>query len=186
MNGGLDFAGLNAHLLPKARELMLAWFPDGRFVGKEYACADLRGGNGDSCKVNMQTGLWSDFATGEKGGDLVSLYAAIQGITQGEAFKRLAETVGYVSPSASAPSRTTKPAAPTVGKPPSDAPLPAMAHPAHGTPRASWCPPPRTLAPSFAATSASASCTSPAAPIISSSSSASCSWQEPGGASSAR
>ena len=52
----------------------------------------------------MNTGAWSDFATGDKGLDLVSLIAYLESETQGEAAKRLAAFLG-IEPEASSPSK---------------------------------------------------------------------------------
>jgi hypothetical protein len=41
-----------------------------------------------------RAGVWCDFATGERGGDPVSLYAAIMRVRQSEAARRLAELLG--------------------------------------------------------------------------------------------
>ncbi len=55
------------------------------------AQSDARRG---SFKVNLHTGKWSDFATGERGGDLVSLAAFIFGLRQNEAALKVAEMLG--------------------------------------------------------------------------------------------
>jgi hypothetical protein len=47
-----------------------------------------------SFKVNRFNGKWCDFATGDKGGDPISLVAYVEGITQGEAARRLARMLG--------------------------------------------------------------------------------------------
>jgi len=36
-----------------------------------------------------RAGAWADFATGDKGGDIVSLLAYLQGVSQSEAARRL-------------------------------------------------------------------------------------------------
>ena len=43
----------------------------------------------------MKTGKWSDFATGEKGGDPISLVAANKNTSQLDAARILAELIGY-------------------------------------------------------------------------------------------
>ncbi len=64
--------------------------------GREYCCGSLQGGPGDSFRVNVQTGKWADFAIeGSKGGDLVSLYAAINNLSQGDAARKLASQANY-------------------------------------------------------------------------------------------
>lgn len=87
----LDFEGLNRHLLSDARSLLPQWLPGGRLQGYEYVCGNLLGSSGSSCKINIQTGLWADFASNHRGGDLISLYAAINSLTQKQAFKHLSE-----------------------------------------------------------------------------------------------
>ena len=42
----------------------------------------------------MATGAWGDFATGESGGDLISLAAYLFRVGQGEAAKRVAGMLG--------------------------------------------------------------------------------------------
>jgi hypothetical protein len=44
--------------------------------------------------VNISTGRWADFATNEKGGDVVSLAAAVWRVSQREAARRLGELLG--------------------------------------------------------------------------------------------
>lgn len=85
----IDFRGLAATLLAQAEELVPAWFPAGKRSGKEWVVGNLRGDPGDSLSINLKTGLWSDFATNEAGGDLIALYAAKEGLEQAEAARRL-------------------------------------------------------------------------------------------------
>ncbi|MDR1276397.1 MAG: hypothetical protein LBL72_08485 [Candidatus Accumulibacter sp.] len=73
----IDFKALAATALSHADALLSHWLPDGHREGHEYKAlnptrADAHEG---SFSVNCSTGAWADFATGEKGGDLVSLYA---------------------------------------------------------------------------------------------------------------
>lgn len=71
---------LKAQLLEQSNRLLPTWFPNGRQVGREWVVGNLRGDTGESLKINLETGIWSDFATGETGGCLISLYAAKQGV----------------------------------------------------------------------------------------------------------
>lgn len=137
----LNFQGLATELLGQARNLLPVWLPGGRLIGREYSCSDLRGGNGDSFKVNVDTGRWADFAGTEKGGDLISLFAAIEGIGQGDAFKRLSDDTGYQMRHGGSPStqrEAPQPQIPEVIKPPEDEPAPDMFHPTHGDPSMAW------------------------------------------------
>ena len=47
-----------------------------------------------SFTINRDSGAWADFASGDKGGDLVSVCAYLHGIKQGEAAARLADFLG--------------------------------------------------------------------------------------------
>jgi hypothetical protein len=91
-----DFSTINAAALPALPALCARWLPGGKRVGREYVSlnptrADKRAG---SFKVNLQTGQWADFATGDKGGDAVSLAAYLFGLRQSEAARRLADALG--------------------------------------------------------------------------------------------
>ena len=47
-----------------------------------------------SFKINRYNGRWADFATGDKGGDPVSLVAYLADVSQGEAARLLAQMLG--------------------------------------------------------------------------------------------
>lgn len=86
----IDFSRISSELLSGVRTFIHEWLPGGKLVGKEYCCSNLRGGNGDSLKVNIESGEWCDFADpSSRGGDLVSLWAAINHISQGDAARAL-------------------------------------------------------------------------------------------------
>ena len=79
--------------------LLDRWLPDGRKQGAEWVArnptrADRRPG---SFSVNMRTGRWADFATGERGGDVISLAAYLHGLGQAEAARKLADMLGLAS-----------------------------------------------------------------------------------------
>jgi hypothetical protein len=124
----LDFQRIAADLLAASETLLPSWLPAGKRRGAEYVCGSLSGDEGDSLSINVRTGLWADFATGEKGGDLLSLYAAIHGMKQGDAARALGYTNGAAAPPATVPA--TEETAITA---PSDAPPPPP-HRVHGEP----------------------------------------------------
>jgi putative DNA primase/helicase len=90
----VDFQAVNRAALPHLLDLCRRWLPGGQLIGREWVCGNLRGEPGRSCKVNIVTGRWADFATNQRGGDPVSLYAAILRVSQAEAARRLAELLG--------------------------------------------------------------------------------------------
>ena len=96
MTAAIDFESINAAALPALPALCARWMPGGKRIGREYVTlnptrADRRAG---SFKVNLQTGRWADFATGDKGGDVVSLAAYLFGLRQTDAARRLADALG--------------------------------------------------------------------------------------------
>lgn len=108
----IDFKAVAQTALAQADSLVSAWLPDGRREGREWSAlnpnrADSRRG---SFKINLESGTWSDFSTGDKGGDLVSLYAYLQGVGQADAAKRLAEQFGMAASGSGAPSPAPAPA----------------------------------------------------------------------------
>lgn len=94
----IDFAALNAALLPQIRQLLPLWLSGGKFVGNEYVAHSVwRTEKTASLKVSIsgeRVGRWSDFGGTHSGNDLVSLYAAIFDLTSGAAAVRLAHEHG--------------------------------------------------------------------------------------------
>ena len=94
----LDFGRVNAAALTVLPSLLERWLPDGRKQGAEWVArnpirSDRRQG---SFSVNTRTGRWADFATGDRGGDVVSLAAYLHGMRQGDAARKLSEMLGLV------------------------------------------------------------------------------------------
>lgn len=144
----IRFTELAAALLLDADRLVRMWLPDGERRGHEYVCGSLAGGKGTSCSINLTTGQWADFATGEQGGDLLSLYATANGLTMGKAAVQVARETGLESvaglvlaaPGGAAPAPRPAPPAPaptsaaepegwrTVRPLPAHAPAPTFKH----------------------------------------------------------
>jgi len=93
----VDFPRVNRAAITVLPALLARWLPDGRKVGHEYVAlnpkrSDRRAG---SFRINLHTGKWADFATGDKGGDPVSLAAYLAGISnQAEAARHLSHMLG--------------------------------------------------------------------------------------------
>ncbi len=47
-----------------------------------------------SFRINLRTGKWADFATGDRGGDLIALWAYIKDIGQYEAMQEIKALLG--------------------------------------------------------------------------------------------
>lgn len=135
----IDFERLARTLLDMADRLVPAWLPGGRRNGHEWTCGNLAGEPGDSCSVNLTTGAWGDFATGDKGGDLISLYAAIHGLNNGQAAIRLTEELrlGPIEAAPAAPEKKRSPWSPVIPVP-GGAPDAPVAHIKRGRPERTW------------------------------------------------
>ena len=94
--GRIDFRRVADAALASLESLVAEWLPGGRREGHEFKAlnptrADSKVG---SFSINLNTGAWCDFATGDKGGDAISLLAYLDGVAQLEAAKRLADRLG--------------------------------------------------------------------------------------------
>ena len=85
------FEDVNAYAL--AAGLVFNWFPRARRTGGSIRIGNLAGDPGSSLSICSRTGKWLDHSTGEGGGDLVSLYAAINRLSQGEALRQISGKV---------------------------------------------------------------------------------------------
>lgn len=92
----LDFKSIADLALAQANSLVPRWLPDGRQQGREWIALNPTREDRQigSFSVNLRTGCWADFATGDAGGDLIALRAFLDGSTQGAAARRVAQEVG--------------------------------------------------------------------------------------------
>ena len=93
---GIRFERIAANALRHGLTLIRRWLPNGRRVGTEWIAlnptrVDHHRG---SFKVNLTTGRWADFATGDSGGDLISLAAYLFDLDQVSAAIRVAGALG--------------------------------------------------------------------------------------------
>jgi hypothetical protein len=72
------------------------WLPDGRREGTEWVAINPTRADGrkGSFKVNLRNGKWGDFASNDRGGDLISLAAYLHSINNGEAAVKVAGMLG--------------------------------------------------------------------------------------------
>lgn len=97
MRGGhgtdLDFRRINEAALANPGFLQ-GRLPQAKRQGRELVAGDIHGNPGKSFSCNTETGVWSDFATGESGGDIISLVAAQEELGQAKAARMIAEEIG--------------------------------------------------------------------------------------------
>lgn len=94
----IDFNQLNCQIKPHTLYLLKKLLPSGKLEKHEYISLnptrnDKRAG---SFRINVMTGKWADFATGDKGGDIISLWAYVNGTRQIDAARALQAIVGGV------------------------------------------------------------------------------------------
>ena len=90
----IRFEALAQALLAMADTLVPMWLPGGVKRGPEWVCGSIDGEPGSSCCVNLVTGQWGDFSTDQRGGDLISLYAEMHGLSMGKAALQVARDHG--------------------------------------------------------------------------------------------
>jgi hypothetical protein len=88
----IDFDRINGGALVYLDAICRRLLPDGKREGQEYVALNPRRSDRHlgSFKVNRHNGRWADFATGDKGGDPVSLVAYLANVSQAEAARLLA------------------------------------------------------------------------------------------------
>ena len=94
----IPFDQINSIALSQFPQLVATWLPAGKRRGDEWVLGDLSGNPGRSLSINTRTGKWSDFSGDAKGGDPISLYAAIH--TNGDrvtAARALGKILGVTS-----------------------------------------------------------------------------------------
>ena len=89
----VDFAAVKAASLRSLNFIIPSLLLGGKRVGDEWVARnptrnDAKPG---SFSVNMKTGVWSDFATGESGGDMIDLYVYLKGGSNIQAKDALAD-----------------------------------------------------------------------------------------------
>ena len=92
----IDFDEINAKLMGNIEAHCHEWLPGGKVKGGSYRIGGIDGSRGSSMSINLRTGQWYDHATEDKGGDLISLYAAINDLPQGDAANELQGAVNIV------------------------------------------------------------------------------------------
>lgn len=92
----VDFCAIKAASQQLIEKLVMQWLPGGCREGDEWVTLnptrlDRHLG---SFKVNLTTGVWSDFATGDAGGDMIDLYVYLFGGTPLAAAEEVGKLVG--------------------------------------------------------------------------------------------
>lgn len=142
-----SFAEVKAASLRSIQAVLARWLPGGKTVdsGHEYTApnptrADKSTG---SFKVNLSRGAWSDFATGDSGGDLIDLVRYVDRCSDVEARNALADFLNLTASNVTThtnQSQPTKTESWAAVQPIPDEAMPARParHYRHGKPSALW------------------------------------------------
>ena len=92
----IDFQRVAAAAAACSESIVLRWLPAGHREAGEWVArnpkrSDKRPG---SFKVNLRSGKWGDFASGDRGGDLIALAAFLFDLKQDEAALNVAAMIG--------------------------------------------------------------------------------------------
>ena len=92
----IDYHRTAEHALQFALMLVPSWLPVGQRRGDEWVALNPTRPDRTlgSFSVNLRTGRWADFSTGDGGGDLISLRAYLDGSTQRQAALALLRELG--------------------------------------------------------------------------------------------
>jgi putative DNA primase/helicase len=94
---GTGFAAVRQASLGHIHAIAKAWLPGGKLAGREYMALNPKRPDTTigSFKINVDTGLWSDFAeAGVKGGDVIGLAEYLFDENSGNATARVARFIG--------------------------------------------------------------------------------------------
>jgi hypothetical protein len=109
MTQSIDFDGINAAALRNGRSFVQDLILGGKFRGLEYIVRNPKRDDQHpgSFSINYRSGVWKDFATGDCGGDFISLFAFVRGYSQSDAARELADRYGlpFFKPNGSAAPR---------------------------------------------------------------------------------
>ncbi|MBT9234310.1 DUF927 domain-containing protein [Pseudomonas sp. MG-2] len=141
------FAQVKAEALCQIDLVLSHWLPNGKRVdgGKEYTAPNptRNDKHAGSLKISLTKGTWADFATGDKGGDLIDLVRYLESSSDVDACQKLVEFL-RIDPRTSIPAQPVK--KPATAEWQAVLPIPAEAmtkcpskHRQHGAPSKVWC-----------------------------------------------
>lgn len=96
MSQQVNFKQIAHAALGQSLVLLGRWLPGGKVDGREFKSLNPTRSDSKigSFSVNLDTGKWGDFATNDAGLDLISLYAYLNGLSQLDAAREVANQVG--------------------------------------------------------------------------------------------
>ena len=92
----IDFNQVKQACLGREMSILTHLLPDGKKEGHEYVALNPTRAdrNIGSFRINLHTGKWADFATNDRGGDLIALWGYVRGINNGQAANEIINFIG--------------------------------------------------------------------------------------------
>lgn len=137
----IDFDKIKADAASQVLQLAEKLIPGGRVEGHEYIMINpLRQDEQlGSFKINITTGQWGDFAANEKGLDIISFVKYVKQFqNMGQAAEYVAQEIGSLGASGTAPPPPPKETWTPILPVPADAPPPLKEHFKFGKPAGTW------------------------------------------------
>lgn len=95
----IDFRAVSKAALTTLPSLVQGWLPHGKRRSDEWVATNPTRNDktSGSFSVNLKTGVWSDFATGDAGGDAIDLLAYLKRMSKLDAARELGHLLGVTS-----------------------------------------------------------------------------------------
>lgn len=92
----LNYVFIKEQALSHSHTLLKTWLPNGVVKAHEYIALNptRHDRNLGSFRINMRSGIWADFATQDRGGDLISLLAYLDHSSNSQAARKISAFLG--------------------------------------------------------------------------------------------
>jgi twinkle protein len=111
---------INSRLITEVENICQEIFPNGKRNGNNWEIGSIHGEVGQSLKICLsgnRAGIWKEFNSDDKGGDLIDLYAKAKGVNLSEAIRWAKDRLGIVDHKIENKRTYIKPAKPECSKP---------------------------------------------------------------------
>lgn len=92
----INYKEIKEKALAHSHLLLKTWLPNGVIKAHEYIALNptRHDQHLGSFRINMRSGQWADFATSDRGGDLIALLAYLDHSTQSQAARKISSLLG--------------------------------------------------------------------------------------------
>lgn len=118
----MDAKEISQKLSQEAQSIAEMLLPNGKRDGQEWVAGSVHGEAGQSLKVHLsgsKAGVWKDFSSDSRGGDLLDLWREVKGVTMAETLREAKRYLGIADTQfhGSAPKTYAQPVKPEVSAP---------------------------------------------------------------------